>query len=136
MAGVRAAFEFLPAPETAIPRFVTFADRLEEAGRAGIADVVVGERDVVDPGVGQAVDEPRVGREVWSPRRGSAGCSGAGFSKLAMAMSAPSMRSRTTPALPVRFVYGSVPAERRAVLAAAGDLGRPAIEREVGALAP
>ena len=32
--------------------------------------------------------------------------SGAGFSKLAMAMSAPETSSRTTPALPVFFVYG------------------------------
>ena len=32
--------------------------------------------------------------------------SGAGFSKLAMAMSAPLIRSRNAPALPVRRVYG------------------------------
>ena len=36
-------------------------DRLEEAGPAGIPDVVVGERDVVDAGVLQPVDQLRVG---------------------------------------------------------------------------
>ena len=40
------------------------------------------------------------------PEAWKRGLFGAGFSKLATAMSALSMRSRTTPLLPVRFVYG------------------------------
>ena len=58
---------------------------------------------------------------------------GAGFSKLAIAMSAPLMRSRTAPVLPVRFVYGRSQPIRRAVLAAPRDLHRAAVEREVRA---
>ena len=103
-------------------------------GAAGVADVVVGERDVVDAGVRQAVDEGG-SAEKTVPLVWQLGLSGAGFSKLAMAMSAPSMRSRTAPALPVRFVSRQSQPKRRAVLAAPRDLGRPAIEREVRALA-
>ena len=44
--------------------------------------------------------------EKMVPEAWNRGLSGAGFSKLAIAMSAPSIRSRTTPLLPVRFVYG------------------------------
>ena len=65
--------------------------------------------------------------------RGSANRLGAGFSKLAMARSAPEIRSRTMPALPVLLRVRQVPAHRRAVLAAAGDLDRAAVEREVRA---
>ncbi len=44
--------------------------------------------------------------EKFVPEAWKRGLSGAGFSKLAAAMSAPLMRWRTTPALPVRSVYG------------------------------
>ena len=83
-----------------------FVDRLEDPEAAGIADVVVGQRDPVDAGV---LERPRC-RRGWprrpSPTRGTAKSFGAGFSKLAMATSAPLNRSRTAPALPARFVYG------------------------------
>ena len=109
-------------------------DRLEQPGRAGVADVVVGQRDVVDAGVGQAVDEPRVGREdrprgvearVVRRRVLEVGDGDVG------ALDQVAERAGVAGPLRVR----QVPAERRAVLAAAGDLGRAAVEREVGALA-
>ena len=69
-----------------------------------------------------------------SPSCASSDRSGAGFSKLAIAMSAPEMRWRNAPASPVRTVRGrSQPNEEqqyRLVISA-----RPAVEREVGALA-
>ena len=45
------------------------------------------------------------------------------------------MSLRTAPSLPVRLMYGVSQPSGRAVLAAAGDLGRAAVEREVDALA-
>ena len=80
-----------------------------------------------------------------SMRRGSAektvplvchlGSFGAGFSKLAMAMSAPLISGAERTGVAGPLGVRQVPAERRAVLAATGDVGRPAVEREVGALA-
>src|SRR5207249_1593035 len=43
-------------------------DRLEDARAAGVTDVVVGDPDVIDPGVGEALDEFRIGREGRSLR--------------------------------------------------------------------
>ena len=57
---------------------------------------------------------------------------GAGFSKLAIARSAPEIRSRTAPGVAGPARVRRVPAERRAVLAQPGDLGGAAVEREVG----
>ena len=61
--------------------------------------------------------------------------SGAGFSKFAIAMSAPSMSVPHGAGVARPSRVRQVPAERRAVLAATGDLGRAAVEREVRALA-
>ena len=38
-------------------------DRLEDPVAAGVADVVVGDPDPVEPGIGEALDQLRVGRE-------------------------------------------------------------------------
>ena len=110
-------------------------DRLEEAVAARIADVVVRQRDVVHPGVHEPVDQRRLGREDRARWCASSGRSGPGSRSWRWRCRRRSMRSRIAPALPVRFVYGQVPAERRAVLAAPGDLGGAAVEREVRALA-
>ena len=85
------------------------------------------------PGVREPLDAARVGAEdravLVEPE-----ASGAGFSKLAIARSAPVRRSRTAPASPVRSVRGrSQPNAEQS--AAGGDRHRPAVEREVDALA-
>ena len=64
-------------------------------------------------------------------RRGSAGWSGAGFSKFAIARSAALEVVAHRARLPVRAVYGQVPAERRAVLAGPVISADAAVEREV-----
>ncbi len=69
-----------------------------DPGVPGVADVVVGEGDVVDAGVDEAVDQlgsaEKIVLLVCQLNR-----FGAGFSKLAMAMSAPLMSSRIAPAV-------------------------------------
>ena len=68
------------------------------------------------------------------PEAWKRGLFGAGFSKLAAAMSAPLMRSRTTPASPVRFVYGVSQPSGEQFLQRPVMVAVPPSNGEVGAL--
>ena len=83
-----------------------FFERLEQAVRALVADVVVGGAHDVE--ARRLMPSMRAGSaEKIVPLRCHVNLFGAGFSKLASAMSAPLMRSRTAPLSPVRRVRGT-----------------------------
>ena len=94
------------ARSTLMPQLREVLDRLEHAGRRRRRGCGCW------PARRSRCRRPRARRRAPDRRRrpsrscASGSCSGAGFSKLAIAMSAPLIRSRIAPALPVRLVYG------------------------------
>ena len=129
-AGLCASAVFLPGARVEDAALVEVGHGLEDPGPPGVADVVVGQRHPVDPGLTQPVDvggiggehepvivEPEaVGRRVLEVGDGDVG---AAHEVADDAGVAGSLRIR------------QVPAERRAVLAVAGDRHGAAVEREV-----
>ena len=109
------------------------ADRLEHPRPAGVTDVVVGERHPVDARVRQALDVGGVGREARAaavePERVGGGVLEVGDGEV-RALDEVAHRAAIARPVGVR----QVPAERRAVLAGAGDVHRAAVEREVDVL--
>ncbi len=94
-------------------------DGLEQALAAGVANVVVGKRDVSMPALA------RPAMSFGRPRRRCPWCGrrvvGAGFSKFAIAMSAPEMSARNAPASPFAWPAAHpsrTPSNRRGVMSA------------------
>jgi hypothetical protein len=109
-------------------------DRLEDPLAAGVPDVVVGQRDPVDADVRQPVDQRGIGGE-----DGARGVEPEAIWSRVLEVGDRDVGRRDELADDARVAgaacVGGVPAERRAVLAAARDVRRPAVEREVDPLA-
>ena len=108
-------------------------DRLEDARPTGVADVVVGHPDVVDPGIGQALDELRVGRED-RPFGVITEVVGRRVLEVGNRQVRPADQLTHGARIAGPLRPRQVPVERGAAVAG-GDLGRPAIEWEVDPLA-